>query len=392
MKSTRVPDFLIVWSGLLLSLAQMGIVSSDTSIVVNAPVNPVDQFGILAVHCQVRNLQSADEVVFLRTINGKTKKLSDDNTEFDDRIFIAVRQMEDGSTVYFLSLTGATDADDGEYSCKVIRYLDTIKEIASDKVEISIVHFPSEGGPKCASSNDKLEVREGRSITLNCSSSIGNPPVKITWNQVGSSKKLPSNEITSGGVVYSELTIRPRAGEPVFLCQIESPAFPTLRETCHLGPIRVIRDPNSSPLSPYDTGNTATSLTPFEIITQRPKIEVKPSTKCSQICATKTSEHQLYWIIGTIFMAILAIFFFAIFVGLLMKYLKRLRNNNNRTKYKAPYEQRPHKVYEELEIRRCGGQVYMALDKTKNIGHESIYTDKRVECLDNVNNEPMISR
>lgn len=396
MKNVIVPDLFFVWCGVLLRLTQIASVAPETRIVASSPVNPVDQGGILAVHCQVWNMRPEDEVVVLRTVDDKTEKLSDGpDADLEERIFIAVRQMEDGSTVYFISLTRVSKADGGEYSCTVMRFSKQIMQIATDAVEISIVHFPTESSPKCASSvNDKLAITEGMPITLNCSSSLGNPPVKISWHQVGSDKELPSRKITSGDTIYAELTVRPMANSPVYICQIQSVAFPDRTETCHIGPLVVMRDSNS-PRLPYITKYSPTTPETNPVVVATNIHSDIKSSNCRSICASRTYSGTFYWIVGTVAMAILAILFFIIFIAILLRYLRRLRNNNL-NHYKVPYEHRggpPHKVYEELEIRRCGGQVYMALDKSKNLANESAYTDGgQLERLDHVSNEPMILR
>ena len=82
------------------------ILTYSDVIVATSPVNPVKEQGLLTIHCQVRNLDDNHQVTITRRVGDRIQQISVDEdvlgNAVDERVFLAVRQLLDGSTVYFL--------------------------------------------------------------------------------------------------------------------------------------------------------------------------------------------------------------------------------------------------------------------------------------------------
>ena len=79
---------------------------------------PVEEGNILAHHCEVLNFKANEQKVsILRITNGKVKRLAMGNNVMqnvvDERIFLATRQLNNLSTVYFLTIIRANRNDKG---------------------------------------------------------------------------------------------------------------------------------------------------------------------------------------------------------------------------------------------------------------------------------------
>ena len=138
---------LLISSSILLSTFPFQIVAERvTKIHARGSNMPAEEGNILALHCEVSNFKvNEQEVSILRITNGKTERLAMGNNvmpDVDERIFLATRQLDAGSTVYFLTIIRANRNDKGKYVCKVIKDGISTEEIAVSSVNLDILYFP----------------------------------------------------------------------------------------------------------------------------------------------------------------------------------------------------------------------------------------------------------
>ena len=168
---------------------------AEVEIVTTAPVNPVKAGGILSIHCQVNGLESGQSITLSRQLKDSSQidRLSWDLTLTvqDDRIFLAMRQLEDGSLVYFLSVLQVTIADKGMYICTVSA--SNLKVVAEESIDIEVQHFPDDPHPECFPP-DKMQVEVGELVAMSCVSEAGYPVVDISWKRTGSGKVATSSQ------------------------------------------------------------------------------------------------------------------------------------------------------------------------------------------------------
>ncbi len=310
-----------LWGTFFVTFGEASL--SSTRVQVSVPVNPVKEGSILSVHCQVWNLEEGYKVSISRHGN---QGLTWDKvivTNDDGRVFLAIRKMRDGSTVYFLSIMDIARSDEGEYSCKVVSMASTLIEvIAVDRASIAINYYPAENNPVCSPS-ESVAMYAGSLIALNCTSEAARPSVSLEWSRTGDGVVPKSTSIIKRGIVYSQLLFRPTVADSgaVFLCQVKSKTFPEKPYSCHIGPITVLPS-NSDPVDhgltiqePYPTA----SSTELQLYTEGPgNVE---AVQCQEVCASWTSSDYLqYWIRGTVTAGFFAFVFLIMVVTLVFKH------------------------------------------------------------------------
>ena len=346
----------------ILHICEFKLISAANVVIETAvPVNPVKTGGILSLHCRIWNLESNHQVQIYRKLTGKhSEMVSVDEyvlQNIEDRVFLASRQLEDGSSVYFLSVTDITKSDQGTYSCKVVgsnEEDDTIT-LGRSLVNIDVHFFPTDSYPVC-SPNEGLTLTEGELTTLNCSSEIANPIPDITWIKTGDGE-IQSGVTVRNGVVYSELRIVPTLADKgkMFLCQLTSPMFPDVVQSCHVGPLEVLRNPKYVPAPVTNPPQVKTNA----LVT--PSIETTLTLKrnCLKSCPSSISSPVSFWIIATAVAGVFALTFLFLGVILVIKYN---RMNQGRRKQLPPHLNREY-IYSELEHKPAESQLYMSLEK-----------------------------
>ena len=344
---------------------------------VSAPLTSVEEGGVFSVHCKVSESDNTHEVSIFRQTGGRPKRLSLNGGlvfDIEERYFLANRQMDDGGTVYFLSVMDTVKEDSATYICKVSEAGGAV--LAEDSVDIAVEYFPEDPSPTCTPLTSPLTVPCGQSLTLNCTSPRGNPSVSMKWyRQTGSEIELPYKPIQSGDTVYTELTFQPRSmdeDKALFICEITSDAFPERLERCHVGPISVILSDDFPCNMPLMTSIPHTTPTEISVHSKSPE---DLATDCLNKCSYRTTPGS-YWILATIIAAILAIIFFIIVLSLVIK----LRTEKPKTQYLSPHGQSD--LYAEVENRRLDNRIYMALEKRDGIrcfdsGHDYVGTNNR---------------
>ena len=373
-----------------------------TRVTVTSPVSPVRERGILSVHCHVVDLTDDHEVTISHRADGKTSRLTWGEgvvTNAEDRVFLAIRQLTDGTVVYFLSITDVVRRDGGEYSCKVFNSED-MKELGADSVDIPIQYFPEEPFPLCTPT-EAIVVYSGSSLTLNCTSESGHPHVDMEWIRTGtdsSSLSSSSRRVIQDGVAYTELHLTPTYAdnEAVFLCQVSSAMFPDRLETCHVGPIIVIPSDEDHKPSPPFGDITDNAVLPTRKSTNHANDinqdwntrEVSSSggggasggsyggTDCRQLCnlTSDTYNQQTFtWIVATCVAGLSAIVFCLVGIVISIKLYRLPTQSPPDSPDDVGFHPREC-IYEDVESRRSAdSKVYMALKTSgqpeKNILH-----------------------
>ena len=382
----------------------MTTVSAKATIEAVAPLNPVREGDIMSLRCQVWNLAANQAVKISRhsSMSGSIVTVFSYNkgllSGMDERVFLAVRQLRDGSTVYFLSIIDVRQEDEGLFVCKVMDMTDD-RVIAKGAADIKTMFFPSDSSPRCDPSGS-ITTSAGRYLQLNCSSEKAHPPVKIEWTRAGTDQDLSFTQETTGSTVYSVLTLKPtyKDRDAMYLCTISSIHFPDQTRSCHVGPLMVVAQAQGNPIARYYVTKSP-SVPEVEAVTSRVRYElgvvVHPSDnqRCEEICRRSSLQSIQFWVICTATAALFAIVFFIIGVIILIKY----RNTPYAAKPKVHYvthHQGRDDVYTELELRQDANKVYMAITKPPddivycpNDGHIEDLTDD-----EHLNNGPPESR
>ncbi len=359
---------------------------SENRIVATAPVKPVEEGGILALHCQIWSLESEEEVTIVK---GGSKRLSIDDvlaSKADDRMYLAVRQLQDGSMVYFFTIMDVRREDEGEYACKITHPDNTNKEIESS-VTFRTKYFPSDSNPQCESI-DMSKVRIGQTVTLSCSSDEGYPQVSIQWSQTKSEHSYKDMTTTTvrNGRVYSELTFKVSHKDvgSIFMCTVESDAFPEEKRNCHVGPLELERKNPGMIIHDVIT----TSLLPSNnrpVSTLNPPDNDRKTSIIPQDCRELCSSYSLsltYWTIGTIAAGVVALML-CIWVVILFIKFRNLHRTSKTGGYIAG-RQLPEGIYSEVEANyRCNANnsMYITLEKKKKRVEQGLPRDIATHLL-----------
>ena len=365
-----LPFLLVVIINIKISCA-----TTEPRVIAEAPVQPVKQGAVLSFYCKVSNLdESIHEVTISRQTANQKERLSYNKgilDDVDERVFLALRLLEDGSSVYFLTITNVMISDEGRYSCKVMQSSDDADiVVARGSADILVQHFPEETYPICSSSLSTRSVKEGTRITLNCTSEEGFPVSTITWTRNGFSSPYNVEQVRKDGkieVVLSMILSR-HDDEAIFMCKLHNDAFPEKGQLCHIGPLNVIPSSNSVDSQPnvpevVATKPPAATMPEFDF----PHLEEQPHD-CRNMCPLFSSP-TTYWIIATVAALLVAIIFFVIAITIAIKLHRKAtlgRQDYVKAVLRQPGELRTHdEIYEKLRYRTDDDRVYMALERAR---------------------------
>ena len=357
-----------------------------------APVKEVKEGGILSLHCQISDFESTSHnVIVSRDTGTGNVDLSWNDVvivkepEIQERLYLATRQLGDGSLVYFLSLTDVTRQDEGQYSCKVLSST-SYAVITQKDVQVSVKYFPT-SNPTCSTTDVQSGYwfDEGAKIVLNCTSEQSSPPLTLQWSH------SDSNEILGKTVVYEgtkktstalRRTLTMRDDKKVFECKMSSPYFPGVSLKCHIGPIRVKQNDNMADLvvsdyGIYDSETVSSEQNPLQPL------------DCLKQC-TSSKETEYYWILSTVIAGILA---FTLCVAAFILVCKYYRLTTEGRQELGIVTRHPplDDLYEKVQCREDGGMVYMSLKKTMKPGNPVMYVQKENGTHYNItpSNEPV---
>ena len=348
--------------------------SASITLEVSSP-GEVKENEVLVFMCQIWNLDSAIHNVQLsREVNGIHQSLTwNDNYETVDgeqqieqseRMYLAKRQQEDTSIIYFLSILDITKDDSGDYFCQVIQTRGEIKEHGSESIHISVQYVPSEIYPECTPHPAPV-LDVGISTVFNCTSKQANPELTMQWKR--SEKDIPvSVQYSDNDVVYSELTLTPTSDddEAIFICQLTSSAFPDFTKTCFVGPVTVRSDKTKTEVQP--TGiDVLRPLVPTNNDKNTKPKQYPPNVQESSDCSTKCLQSkETSWVIPTACaVGITAAILLLLDIILIIKVYSM--NGSTRKRSGLQSEFRKDDIY--VELPQTGGQsrLYMTLEPGK---------------------------
>lgn len=365
----------------LLVCLLLPVLINGLRLLATAPVTDVKEGGIMSLHCQIWDFDSSYRVILSRTttsgsesheLSWNEKIIVTDDSDIADRVYLAVRQLHDGSQVYFMSLTDITRADEGQYTCKIINFA-TYTIIGEDTVDIGVRYFPTRMTPLCSAMGIEsgAVVNEGAMVLLNCTAEQSNPPLTFQWTRSGSDDVLTGSTAVSNGQVISQmvsLRLTMHDNNRLFVCKISNPYFVGQTQSCHVGPFRVI--PNKD--GEWVSEKTDSMDSPPSTIIIEPSGTVK-TVDCLQKCSQSSVAY--YWIISTIIAGCLAVLLCIAAFFLVCKY-HRLNGSRKRLMNVALHRDGANldDMYEKVDCRRDEGRmVYMSLKKTMKPGNSVMY-------------------
>ena len=350
-------------------------IGSDITVETSVIGTPIRQGEVLAYLCNVQNMQadSGFKVTISRIVSGSSgqpqilalyvngQTLGND----DDRIFLADRQQDDGSTSYLLSITNADRADEGSYTCLVDSH-DRKADYYEETKDIDIQYFPSDSNLDCSPRNS-FTVLEGAPYSVYCQTDIGNPPVTIEWTKTGSpDATMITSTSLSNTTVFSTLnkTTTLEDNGAFFMCKFTSTAFPSeSSKQCIVGPLQVIpvRKSTRTPGPSLMDSTDGVSKTVGDV-------------KCDSSCSTDPST--LYWIAAGVVAGIIALILLIGDILLIIK-LRKLRGTWGA--YKAysltPSVAETNYMYLPRSALE-GNRTYMTLERTDPQQSNYLYSEE----------------
>ena len=302
---------------LLLALTEM---ADTTRVEMTTPINPVIVGGVLAIQCQIWNMQNNYVVNILRKMDDQVEQIAIGNTYMPspvhNRVFLALRTAPDGSDVYFVTILDISEQDRAEYICKVASLLDT--DFFKDSIDVAVHSYPRPMYPICTSvPASPLRVNAKDSLTLTCASEKTIPLVDLTWEKQMEDILVNSRSTIEGNMVYSTAEIQVDASlhRAVFTCTMRSSGFQDRERTCHVGPVSLISN----------------SLDETFIVTKQnqqsnedkndEQIFIKyPSGDCMETCSPESTDLQFYLTIATFAAGLLMIIFLTTTIIMCCKY------------------------------------------------------------------------
>ena len=336
----------------------------ETTVEVTTPINPVTVGSILALQCQIWNIQKGDTVAIARKFDGGSEQISSgsgisESSSVKDRVYLAVRTFADGSMVYFLTVLDVISSDSGEYSCSVINFDETLPTVLGhDSIDVETLTFPDKSQPSCTSNPSNSMLTKGNTLELTCTSKKTVPIVDLKWRSLLTYEYLQSSDQSVGDSIVSRLYVRTNMAHngAIFRCEMTSPGFPDRIRSCEIGPISVESTPNTIAVS-------QTTRTPKEVIRLG---TAKPIGDCLDTC-TSSANVIFYLTISTGATCLLAVIFFITTILMCCKYHNVSSNVRQRQRsVPSPPSLASDPVYVSLQRRNTNERVYMTLEDPNN--------------------------
>ena len=341
-------------------------VGATVRVEVTTPINSVTVGDILAVQCQVWDIQEGYKVTIVRVVDGTGEQITSDDdilsSSVSDRVFLSIRTFSGGSRVYFLTMLDVSPSDRGEYGCTVSRLsgLGSVL-IAQDSVSVYIHQFPDTTQPKCTSNPDDSILTEGSRLELTCATYKTVPVVRLRWRLISTYQYLQSHNTSDKDNLFSVLVVKATKlyKGAVFECEMTSPGFPDRKQFCQIGPLTVIESNDD-----HGPGSNLITINPgiSSSVTTAPSNSL--SKDCENTCPS-SSFTILILTLSTMATCILTIIFLITTIVMCCKYHDiSAQVNRDRSQYTQSRELDP--VYVSLQRRREQEQVYMTLEDPNN--------------------------
>ena len=352
---------------LLLALLQMHLHSANcvTNMEITTPIDSISVGGILAVQCQIWNIQDGDTVAIARTFQGGSEQISYGSSILEslvkDRAHLAIRTFPDGSSVYFLTMLNVLTSDSGEYSCTLSRMSGArLTEIAYDSTHVQIYSFPDKSQPVCSKNPSNTVLMEGDMLELSCTAHKTIPIGDLKWRLLSTYEYLESSDSPKREDVVSiaHVTLKMVHHDAIFRCELTSPGFPDRMQSCDIGPISV-----KSSISTFDHGFSLTTAKPKEVILLD---DARPTGECLNICSS-SSDTIFYLTVSTAATSLLTIVF--IITTCIMCFKHHSMSSNVRLRQRqapSPPSLASDPVYVSLQRQNTNERVYMTLEDPNN--------------------------
>ena len=333
---------------------------ADTRVTITAPANPVINGGILAVQCHVWNLNDDDTVTIFRVSNERTVQITngEDIVRPSQRlnVFLSKQTLVGGSVIYFVTIVGVSEKDQGEYVCKVF---DFTGYIAENSMEILVYSNPSDAYSICTSDpKEPITLNEKSRLELSCSSDTGMPDVDIKWKSTNPDINFSVENTRDGFIMNSQIVLAADMllNGAVFYCEVTSSDFIDWKRSCDIGPIQVTSDIG------FKNDIVRTSKSPIGI-------ERIQGLKGIDNCVECPSDDmlQFYLTIAIAFTAFLAIIFLTSTLILCYKYHHISTVTRREPSRVLTSQQSIEPVYVSLQRRSVNAdREYMTLEDPNN--------------------------
>ena len=337
----------------------------ETTVQVTTPITPVIVRGILAVQCQVWNIQNGDIVTISRTSDEVSEQISSSDSitksSVKDRVYLSFRTFPDGSSVYFLTMLDVSLEDSGEYACSVIKFAGSLPTVLGHgSVDVEVYSFPDRSQPSCTGNPPHLMLKEETTLELTCTAYKTAPAVDLKWRSLSTYEYLQSSSQSETDTIVSRFYIRTSMDHhgAVFRCEMTSPGFPDRVRSCEIGPISV---ESASKTVNHDL--SPTTRTPNKDILLEATNTIGD---CQNIC-TASSKTVFYLTVSTAAACLLTVVFFITTVVMCCKYHNVSSNVRQRQQYvPSPPCLESDPVYVSLQRRNTNERVYMTLEDPNN--------------------------
>ncbi len=355
--------YILVYSCLLFLLSPSS--AAETIVEVTTPVNPVTLGGILAIRCKIWNMEKGHVVKLFRTSSSHTEEITSGDTymgsSINQRVFLAIkRNLSDGSIVYFITIIKTTNADQGEYACKIFGISDfNYVNVAGDSIQVNVVSLPGVSYPVCTSvPKEPLRMIENSTLKLQCYSELAVPSVTLKWRRGYAHNYINALNLTDGTLLYSmaNVTVDESLDGSTFYCDVTSKEFPDWIRTCQIGPVSV---------KPSQKGNSITATT------QRSQFKVNMVQRASTNCECQLNTRRKFNLtLATAAFSILSIIFLMITVFMCYKY-RKVSGIDGMDRHidddlEINYDENSEPVYVTLQRCSTGETSYLALDDPNN--------------------------
>ena len=241
--------------------------TADIRVSISTPTDSVTEGGILAVQCQIWDVQlNFFEVNIFRVSKETPVKITTEEeiVRSSERLnmFLSKRTFSDGSLIYFLTVVDVSSDDEGEYMCKVMD-LSKYTYVAEDSISINIHSYPADMYPLCTSiPNRPLTLHVHDTLTMKCTSEIVVPTIQMKWINIKSSSDVFSKTITEENLQHAEasVSVDETLQGAVFTCEVSSIGFPDWKRKCAVGPITV-QSPRLQGVNGFTTSKTISKNT-----------------------------------------------------------------------------------------------------------------------------------
>ena len=347
-----------------------------TTVEITSLSHPVGVGGILAISCEIRNMQEGNTVSFFREFDGITEQISGGELYYpsalSQRVFISRRASSDGNTIVFMTIVDITPDDKGEYVCTVYSLKNRrLVEMASNSISIEIFSYPDDRNPTCKSITNVLRVNDGTKLRFICTSANTNPVVELHWSTNNENLHTSVNN-NNGDTISSEITLITKRSHngATFVCTMTSSGFPERQRSCYIGPISVVYVANENivgrdnwlgdvPITDHDTS------VPYG---------------CDASCPSDDSNTVLYLAAGIMGATVLMFTFLIMTIILCCKYCK-ISGEVRQVQRSVPYDDGSEPVYVSLQRRPepDRNSMYMSVEDPNNPGNKVLMPRELVE-------------